>query len=87
RSSAVKVIVRMTGPLDAVPRSLPVSRLWPCTVAYNLCQTRPRRVYVLAVKENQPTLGRDIAAVFAASVAGLSPPPGGAGRGRDRARQ
>lgn len=43
--------------------------------------------YVLAVKENQPTLGRDIAAVFAASVAGLSPPPGGAGRGRDRARQ
>src|SRR5512135_2763635 len=29
----------MTGPLDAVPRSLPVSRLWPCTVAYNLCHS------------------------------------------------
>lgn len=43
--------------------------------------------YVLPVKENQPTLGRDIAAVFAAPVAGLSPPPGGAVRGRDRARQ
>src|SRR5512135_648169 len=42
---------------------------------------------VLPVKENQPTLGRDIAAVFAAPVAGLSPPPGGAVRGRDRARQ
>src|SRR5512135_1693179 len=43
--------------------------------------------YALPVKENQPTLGRDIAAVFAAPVAGLSPPPGGAVRGRDRARQ
>ncbi len=43
--------------------------------------------YVLPVKENQPTLGRDIAAVFAAPVAGLCPAPGGAVRGRDRARQ
>jgi hypothetical protein len=42
----VKVIERMTGPPDAVPRSLPVSSLWPCTDAYNLCQTRPRRVYL-----------------------------------------
>jgi hypothetical protein len=34
--------------------------------------------YVLPVKENQPTLCRDIAAAFAAPEAGLSPPPGGA---------
>jgi hypothetical protein len=32
--------------------------------------------YVLPVKENQPTLWRDIAAAFAAPEAGLSPPPG-----------
>jgi DDE_Tnp_1-associated/Transposase DDE domain len=40
--------------------------------------------YVLPVKDNQPTLGRDIAAVFAEPVAGLSPPPGRAARGRNR---
>ena len=32
--------------------------------------------YVLPVKENQPTLARDIAAAFAEPEAGLSPPPG-----------
>jgi DDE family transposase len=32
--------------------------------------------YVLPVKENQPTLCRDITAAFAAPEAGLSPPPG-----------
>ncbi len=32
--------------------------------------------YVLPVKEDQPTLARDIAAEFAAPEAGLSPPPG-----------
>jgi hypothetical protein len=32
--------------------------------------------YVLPVKENQPTLSRDIAAAFAEPEAGLSPPPG-----------
>ena len=42
--------------------------------------------YVLPVKENQPTLGRDIAAVFAEPEAGFSPPPDRAARGRDRAR-
>jgi hypothetical protein len=31
--------------------------------------------YVLPVKENQPTLTRDIAAAFAGPEAGLSPPP------------
>jgi hypothetical protein len=36
--------------------------------------------YVLPVKDNQPTLGKDIAAVFAAPLAGLSPPPGHAAR-------
>ena len=41
--------------------------------------------YVLPVKDNQPTLARDIAAAFAGPEAGLSPPPGGAARGRDRA--
>jgi hypothetical protein len=40
--------------------------------------------YVLPVKENQPTLGKDIAAAFAGPEAGLSPPPGGAARGRSR---
>ncbi len=40
--------------------------------------------YVLPVKENQPTLGQDIAAAFADSKAGLSPPPGRAARGRSR---
>jgi|ERR1700728_3455913 len=42
--------------------------------------------YVLPVKENQPTLARDIEAVFAEPDPGLSPPPGGAAPGRDRAR-
>jgi DDE family transposase len=41
--------------------------------------------YVLPVKENQPTLSQDIAAVFAEPEAGLSPPPDRAARGRDRA--
>jgi hypothetical protein len=41
--------------------------------------------YVLPVKDNQPTLARDIAAAFAGPEAGLSPPPGGAEPGRDRA--
>jgi hypothetical protein len=41
--------------------------------------------YVLPVKDNQPTLARDIAAAFAGPEAGLSPPPGGAASGRDRA--
>jgi hypothetical protein len=41
--------------------------------------------YVLPVKDNQPTLARDIAAAFAGPEAGLSPPPGGEARGRDRA--
>ncbi len=40
--------------------------------------------YVLPVKENQPTLGKDIAAAFAEPEAGLSPPPGRAARGRSR---
>ena len=34
--------------------------------------------YVLPVKDNQPTLSRDVAAAFAEPEAGLSPPPGGA---------
>jgi hypothetical protein len=41
--------------------------------------------YILPVKENQPTLCRDIAATFAEPEAGLSPPPGRTTRGRDRA--
>ena len=41
--------------------------------------------YVLPVKENQPTLAKDIAAAFAEPEAGLSPPPGSAAPGRDRA--
>jgi DDE_Tnp_1-associated/Transposase DDE domain len=41
--------------------------------------------YVLPVKDNQPTLARDIAAAVAEPEGGLSPPPGGAARGRDRA--
>lgn len=40
--------------------------------------------YVLPVKENQPTLGKDVAAAFAVPEAGLSPPPGRAARGRSR---
>jgi hypothetical protein len=40
--------------------------------------------YVLPVKDNQPTLARDIAAEFAGPLAGLSPPAGGAARGRGR---
>jgi hypothetical protein len=42
--------------------------------------------YVLPVKENQPTLGKDIAAAFAVPEAGLSPPPGRALRGGGRPR-
>jgi len=41
--------------------------------------------YILPVKENQPTLSRDIAAAFAAPEAGLSPPPDRAAPVRDRA--
>jgi hypothetical protein len=41
--------------------------------------------YVLPVKENPPTLSRDITAAFAEPEAGLSPPPGRAARGRNRA--
>jgi hypothetical protein len=41
--------------------------------------------YVLPVKDNQPTLAQGIAAAFAEPLAGLSPPPGGAARRRDRA--
>ncbi len=41
--------------------------------------------YLLPVKDNQPTLRADIEAVFAGPEAGLSPPPGGAARGGDRA--
>jgi hypothetical protein len=41
--------------------------------------------YVLPAKDNQPTLREDIAAAFAGPEAGLSPPPGGPARGRDRA--
>lgn len=40
--------------------------------------------YILPVKENQPTLRANIAAVFAEPEAGLSPPPDRAARGRDR---
>ena len=40
--------------------------------------------YVLPVKDNQPTLGRDIEAAFAEPEAGLSPPPGRAARHRGR---
>jgi hypothetical protein len=42
--------------------------------------------YILPVKENQPTLSKDIATIFAEPLAGLSPPPDRAARGRDRAR-
>jgi len=41
--------------------------------------------YVLPVKDNRPTLARDIAAAFAGPEAGLSPPPGGAARDGGRA--
>jgi hypothetical protein len=41
--------------------------------------------YILPAKANQPTLCRDIAAVFAEPEARLSPPPGRATRARDRA--
>lgn len=41
--------------------------------------------YILPVKDNQPTLSRDIAAAFAEPEAGLSPPPGRPSPGRDRA--
>ena len=42
--------------------------------------------YVLPVKENQPTLRKDITAAFAEPEAGLSPPPDRAARGRNRER-
>ena len=38
-------MIRMTGPPDAVLRSLPVSSLCRCAADYNLCQSQPRRVY------------------------------------------
>jgi DDE_Tnp_1-associated/Transposase DDE domain len=41
--------------------------------------------YILPVKDNQPTLGKDITAAFAEPEAGTSPPPDRAARGRDRA--
>jgi hypothetical protein len=41
--------------------------------------------YIRPVKDNQPTLGRDIAAAFAGPQAGSSPPPDRAARGRGRA--
>ena len=41
--------------------------------------------YILPVKENQPTLLANIAAVFAEPEAGLSPPPGRTARIRNRA--
>jgi hypothetical protein len=41
--------------------------------------------YILPVKDNQPTLGREIAAAFAGPAAGTSPPADRAGCGRDRA--
>jgi hypothetical protein len=41
--------------------------------------------YILPVKDNQPTLARDIAAAFDGPEDGLSPPPGVAMRGGDRA--
>jgi predicted transposase YbfD/YdcC len=43
--------------------------------------------YILPVKDNQPTLRADIAAVFAEPEAGLSPPPDRAARRRSRPRQ
>src|SRR5512135_3323763 len=45
RSSAVKVMIRMTGPLDTVPRAFPVGSLHLRTPDNNLCQKRTRRVY------------------------------------------
>jgi hypothetical protein len=41
--------------------------------------------YVLPVKENQPTLSKDIAAAFAEPEAGLSPPPSRTPRVRSQA--
>ena len=41
--------------------------------------------YILPVKDNQPTLARDITAAFDGPEDGLSPPPGIATRGGDRA--
>jgi hypothetical protein len=43
--------------------------------------------YILPVKENQPTLGKDIAASIAEPQAGLSPPTGRARPGRGDARR
>jgi hypothetical protein len=43
--------------------------------------------YLLPVKENQPTLRADIAAVFAEPEAGLSPPPDRSGPSRGRPSQ
>ena len=39
-------MIRMTGPPDAVLRSLPVSSLCRCAADCNSCQSQPRRVYV-----------------------------------------
>jgi predicted transposase YbfD/YdcC len=41
--------------------------------------------YIFPVKENQPTLRANIAAIFAEPEAGLSPPPDRAARSRNRA--
>jgi hypothetical protein len=41
--------------------------------------------YILPVKDNQPTLGKDITAAFAEPVAGISPPPDREACGRNRA--
>src|SRR5512135_169995 len=40
-----------------VPRLLLVNSLWPCTAAYNLCQTGPRRVYHLSREATAMILG------------------------------
>ncbi|MCA1695303.1 MAG: beta-lactamase family protein, partial [Actinobacteria bacterium] len=39
-------MIRMTGPPDAVLRSLPVSSLYRCAADSNSCQSQPRRVYL-----------------------------------------
>src|SRR5512135_2259118 len=42
----------MTGPPEAVLRSWPVSSLCRCAADYNLCQSQPRRVYILGLAQN-----------------------------------
>ena len=42
------MMVRMPSPADAVFKSLLISSSWPGTIAYNLCQIQPSRVYVPA---------------------------------------